>query len=66
MRKMFRALEIALLVTGGLLYVAAKIHFFLRYGSDDFCLGALAFLGWHAGSWYHRGDLRLAQDTFHW
>jgi hypothetical protein len=33
---MFRILEIALLVTGGLLYVAAKIHFFVRYGSDSF------------------------------
>ena len=33
---MFRTLEIALLVTGGLLYVSAKVHFFLRYGSDDF------------------------------
>ncbi|MGB9120156.1 MAG: hypothetical protein WCE73_06040 [Candidatus Angelobacter sp.] len=33
---MFRTLEIALLVTGGLLYVAAKAHFFLRYGSGDF------------------------------
>jgi hypothetical protein len=33
---MFRILEIALLVTGGLLYVAAKIHFFVRYGSDNF------------------------------
>jgi FtsH-binding integral membrane protein len=36
MRKMFRTLEIALLVTGGLLYVAAKVHFFFRYGSGDF------------------------------
>ena len=36
MKKMFRILEIALLVTGGLLYLSAKVHFFLRYGSDDF------------------------------
>ena len=34
--KMFRILEIALLLTGGLLYVAAKVHFFIRYGSGDF------------------------------
>jgi len=33
---MFRILEIALLATGGLLYIAAKIHFFVRYGSDNF------------------------------
>ena len=36
MRTMFRRLETALLLIGGLLYVTAKVHFFLRYGSDDF------------------------------
>ncbi len=36
MREIFRTLEIALSATGGLLYIAAKIHFFSRYGSGNF------------------------------
>jgi hypothetical protein len=32
----FRTAEILLLVIGGLLYLAAKFHFFTRYGSDNY------------------------------